>query len=602
MTLTEVLASLARGAGRSAVNLPADVATLLSFTPGINQQSVQGVADAYTKNVTDRVLPPSGDLAETAGEFLGPPTKTAGKGATLLAALGTKHLSRPEIAQILKRARKEGGGTVPLSGADRPTRGYAVATTKQGLQTTFPADGVKTKDVERFMREQGMGKEDNLGLWVNPDDGLLYLDKSKVRDSKFRAVNEGNANKQLAVWDLKRFENVDTPFGVAERKRQELAAPTPFSVITPKPTVKGDAAFPGIYDNPQKIVHDSGKMVVDENPLLRELFGVDRAGLDAMAYQRMDFGNASPLVHQPTRPPEYLDKVTTKKNAQRLQDVIGLTADDPKFTGMAGWYMTEPMLNRPLELLGPTEGAKFFREHHLYASPMSAMNDVAGEIKKGSFAHLLAGQGRLDEFFDTKTLPYGMNHPAHTTAHAAGVKNMQRTGGDRFWQDKNTSQKTPVYFHTKTGENSFWPTSDAHFVRATGLPDVRPKILDKDTGERIVDASSIGKTEMAPLGEWFNKDVTSPLGLTGGVGQPILWGGMASRTGVESAIGAPYLELLTNQIEKSAKRQGITPQEAWDNYILGASGKKSIDPYKGYLGMLLGGAVGAGALMGSEEQ
>jgi hypothetical protein len=81
-----------------------------------------------------------------------------------------------------------------------------------------------------------------------------------------------------------------------------------------------------------------------------------------------------------------------------------------------------------------------------------------------------------------------------------------------------------------------------------------------------------------------------------------MWGAMASRTGVESAIGAPYLEILSENVAKAAKRQGITPQEALDNYILGAAGKKSVDPYKAYLGMLLGGAVGTGSLLGSGKE
>ena len=70
---------------------------------------------------------------------------------------------------------------------------------------------------------------------------------------------------------------------------------------------------------------------------------------------------------------------------------------------------------------------------------------------------------------------------------------------------------------------------------------------------------------------------------------------MASRTGVESAIGAPYLEILASNTRKSATRQGISPQDALDNYILISAGKRPGDPRKAYLGALATLGVGAGA-------
>ena len=583
-SLGGVLGTLGRGVAANLAGLPVDLANAIIGMRG-NPANLEGGTDWMAQNVFGMDDSPLSSAALILGSILGPGPKWTG--------------SRSNIAKILTAAKREGGGTVPLSGAARPQRGYAVATTKAGKQTVFDPADVRPKDIENFMREQRMSKDDALGLWMNPDDGKLYLDKSNVYPSRFRALNEGNANQQIAIWDLARKKNIDTPDESLRRLREVLQSPEEsppaYSVLRPRKTVPGEATLPGLWDNPKRIVNDSAKMVAPEDPLLRELFGVDRADLDALAYQNQDFRIANPLVYEPTRVPEHVGKVTTPSNARRLQDVIGEAADDQRFTGMPGWYVTNPLLDRAKRLLGPEEGERWFLAHHKFASPMSAMNDVQSEIAKGTFTHLLAGQNNLDEFFDVGRLPAGLNHPAHTTAHAAGVRNMMESGGERFWSAANPSPKTPNYYMSKTGQNWYWPTGDAHFVRATGLPDVRPRVIERETGTRIPDASSIGKTEAFPVGKWFTNDVAAPLGLTGNVGHPVLWGAMASRTGVESAIGAPYLEILASNTRRSATRQGISPQDALDNYILISAGRRPGDPRRAYLGALTALGVGVGA-------
>ena len=226
---------------------------------------------------------------------------------------------------------------------------------------------------------------------------------------------------------------------------------------------------------------------------------------------------------------------------------------------------------------------------------MSASSTVPSEIAKGTLAHNLERAGQLEELVAAKAERPVVGGAAQgllnqlADLHPSAVRNMIESGGNRFWSELDPSQKVTNYYYTKMGQNQFWPVSDAHFARMVGLPDVRPwKPVASDEGTVLApNEASIGKTEMAPVGEWFHRNVAEPLGLTGGgTGQPLLWGAGASRTGVESEIGAPYVEMVANAAAKAGARQGISPLDAWIRYML-ASG----DPYKTYLGSLLAAGV-----------
>jgi flavin-dependent dehydrogenase len=68
-----------------------------------------------------------------------------------------------------------------------------------------------------------------------------------------------------------------------------------------------------------------------------------------------------------------------------------------------------------------------------------------------------------------------------------------------------------------------------------------------------------------------------------------VWGAGSHATGVTSPIGAPKLELLSQQIAKAANRMGVSPEQARDMILTGKAHAGFVDP------MLLGGlALGAG--------
>jgi len=355
----------------------------------------------------------------------------------------------------------------------------------------------------------------------------------------------------------------------------------------PVPAVHGQRAVSGVYDDPKKLLEDA--RVEPESPLLGELFGVTRKQLDEQALRMQDKSVKNPLARAPRSAPEHVEMITNPKNTKRVRGVIQAGLESDKMTGMPGWYVTQALKDRAEKVLGPELAEKFYKQHHAFASPMSAMGSVDTEIAKGTLAHLLFGQGRAGEFFDRSKMPKWLQTTAYPTGYSAAMRNLIESGGERFWKDASSglakdaaSPKTPNYYFSKTGENWYYPTADAHFVRGVGLPDVRPMKTVK--GERVMNMDSIGDTEMVPIGDWFANDVLKGTGLTGNVGQPILWGMLANRTGVKTGIGAPYLELMARNTAGTAKRTGKSADAALDDYILGSMGLKEVDPLQAYLG------------------
>jgi len=418
-------------------------------------------------------------------------------------------------------------------------------------------------------------------------------------------------------WISNRMGVGNTPGEVAGEFVGGMFAPGPRALKAPnrleaagEPTVKlrpGNERYNnlGIYDDPRKIVEDSAKNVVDESPLLKELFNTSRQALDERALQKQDPNISSSFLYIPTRPPIHTQEIMVPGNERRLQDIVFETAQHPRFAGSAGWYETDPMLQDAIRVLGPELGRKVYLEHHRFTSPMSVLSTVDKEVNKGTLAHLLHAARRSDEFYPKENMPAGIGGLAHSSSHSAGFRNLVNSQGERFWNPLDPPQKTGPYYHTKTGQNYELPVGDSHWGRGVALPDVR-KWVKNQKGILVPDDSSIGKTEAGILLPWYHKKVAEPLGLTGGVAQPLQWGGMSSRTNVESAIGAPLAEITAVQVAKSAKRQGISPREALDNYWRAAAGLIPADPFKRYLGLLggasvLGGGVLSDAVLDEEQ-
>jgi hypothetical protein len=339
------------------------------------------------------------------------------------------------------------------------------------------------------------------------------------------------------------------------------------------PTVRGRerVAFPKVYRDPRIIVAESSARVPEESPYLSQLFGVSRQDLDAMT-REMPHNLAAPY-YKATRPPEYLPGLEGKANTQRVQDILSIAENDPRFAGSYGWYQSEPLRQRFIEL--NENGARDFDRFSQLGAALSPSTAVPKEIERSSVAYLMDKQGRLSDFLDPRNMPKGYGHAYHTTAHNAGVRNILERGDFRPEQLK-MAPKTRVYYGSRTGENLDVPTADAHFVRGIGLADLRPATKADDFG------SSISATELDPVTQWYRGDVASPIGMRASPAQALQWNAMGTSTGVETELGVPFLELLSRRIGDVAAKEGVSPLKVRDEFITGKRHLAEGGVVKGY--------------------
>jgi hypothetical protein len=374
--------------------------------------------------------------------------------------------------------------------------------------------------------------------------------------------------------------------GMQDEYEQSFNAHTPATWTAGEQTVNNPKrnAFPGVYSDPRQTVADATAKVAPEDPLLQRLFGVSRSDLSDLASARQgnELGNLPGLPPNP-RGSEAAMNVAVPKNAQRLQDVLAESRNSPSlFTGMNGWYSMDPLYERFRQIYGDDEAPARYSHFNTLMSMASPGSPVDQEIARGSAAHWLANEGRFadfDKYGGGKEGPAYGDRPAdmegipghvyHATAQSRPMSDYVRTG-----QVQLGSAKVPVYMGAsgvpETGFQTDLPTGDAHFARAVGLADTRGDRTLK--GQPAVPGSSASTAEMGVVGPWFRNSVASPLGMEASPAQAVLWGAMSPHTGVKSAIGAPKLELLSQQIGKVAQRLGVSPETARDLVITGKAG------------------------------
>lgn len=347
-------------------------------------------------------------------------------------------------------------------------------------------------------------------------------------------------------------------------------------------------AFPGIYDNPREIVQS--QVVAPESPLLQQLWGVTREELGHIGRTRQgNLANWQPAgVAANPRGSAHADRIITRANTQRVSDIIGEGLQRPDLAdGMLGWYVQDPMYQRLAQMFGPEEGLRRFKMLNEVEGMFSPGSDVLTELNRGSMAHKLIREGRFDDFERYAGLPddlraavpefaFTKGHPYHSTAHSGPVRNWLNTGS------LPGSDKVPSYIVAgqvpELGFQTNRAVGDAHWSRGVGLADVR--------GSKNYDASATSP-EMTTLAPWF-REIASRHGLEAVPAQALQWGALANRTGVDTAIGAPKLELRALQIAKAAEREGVSPETMRDLYLAGNRQIGKIDP------RLLGGAGVAG--------
>lgn len=371
-------------------------------------------------------------------------------------------------------------------------------------------------------------------------------------------------------------------------------------------------SFPGIYDNPRELV--SRAKVAPEDPIMKELFGVTRDDLFAIAQQGKREGNITDVpykVPEGAKGARHASQVMNPRNTQRLQDIIGEAEKRPDlYKGMASWYTMDPLFKRFEEIYGPNAVAEYNRFNTLtgMASPGS---EVLTELNRGTAANWLDAQGRFDDFKKFGGVAEAkrgarfpndmrgvMGHAYHSTAQAVPMEKYLSGGVVDMG-----SAKVPSYIAAsgvpETGFQTAYPVGDAHWSRLVGLPDVRGRKTSK--GVEVIPGASASVAEMNSLTPWWQDKIAAPMGLQSVPAQAVVWGAGANATGVTSPIGAPKLELLAQQIAKAAERMGVSPATARDMIIRRQGHAGLADPELLAALAAAGGATALGAGLLSDE-
>jgi hypothetical protein len=349
-------------------------------------------------------------------------------------------------------------------------------------------------------------------------------------------------------------------------------------------------ANPGVYGDPRAIAAAANAIVAPEHPALKALFGVTRDDLYGISQQGTRQGNITePNIWSPAKPGKTNEAalaVMNDANAQRLIDTLAEARKYPGLErGMVPWYVMDPAYQRMVQLVGPERAAKEYRDFNMSMTPFSAGSPVPLEITRGTAARMMWNRGEYEDFKKYGGLagnkrgedfPEALRDVKGVMGHlnmANPVESYMTTGKHGYGTD---SVKINLYSDAsgvpQTGFQTRWAVPDAHFTRATGLPDVRTNMGFNDY---------MGGTEYRPIGPWYREKVATPLGIEAVPAQALMWGTYGPQTGVKTAIGAGKLELLSQAIWERAQRLGVDPQWLRDKVLTGEQHSELEDDNRG---------------------
>lgn len=104
-----------------------------------------------------------------------------------------------------------GGVTIDTKG-NIPTKGYAFAPTK-GTEVKIPTKELTPQHFSDYSAAHAdeLAKPGNhIGAWSNPEDGMTYLDISRVGEPAAKTVAAAHSAKQLSIYDLEHGNTIDT--------------------------------------------------------------------------------------------------------------------------------------------------------------------------------------------------------------------------------------------------------------------------------------------------------------------------------------------------------------------------------------------------------
>lgn len=347
--------------------------------------------------------------------------------------------------------------------------------------------------------------------------------------------------------------------------------------------------FPGIYKDPRDIVGEAkSRMLPDrgkDSPMFR-LFGQTRQSLDELSQGERRFDDFRPGVgfEHPFTPSAagrgsaISPQILTNRNAGRITDALGEALKDPDLRATRSWYEMTPLWDRATELGVGDQGPFSKRAFNTRLGVMSPASDPTTEIERGVLANYLAHEGRTADFVRYGGVPehqrgtgtdgsfppdmMGMkSHAYHRTAQAPNLLDFETTG--RLWSKEH---KVPTYVAATDPIHPYGerPVADSHFTRFLGYPDVR-------TGNTLgVLRGNMGNPEYADMFPWWNDKIAGNLDLRPRDAQALMWNVGGPQTGVRY-IGPSKLEMISDFMEQSAHRLGVSPETARDLILTGQS-------------------------------
>lgn len=119
----------------------------------------------------------------------------------------------PKLAdRVWEKTFANGGATYSVFAGDRGgNKGYAVAVYPE-REVIIPAEEFTPEMMQAYVAQnQDLLTKDpkaNVGTWLNNESGMVHLDVVNVLPSLEKAVEMGEKNNQLAIFDLKNFEEI----------------------------------------------------------------------------------------------------------------------------------------------------------------------------------------------------------------------------------------------------------------------------------------------------------------------------------------------------------------------------------------------------------
>lgn len=125
--------------------------------------------------------------------------------------------------QVVADLRRAGGFTHDFTRGMTPTVGYMVSL--PGHERKIRMDGKSDRDLAALIRDYARTRRallrqpgNYVGGWVNPDNGILYLDVSRVETDVAAARAAAIANQQEAFYDKQCGDEVFVLRGVSEAR------------------------------------------------------------------------------------------------------------------------------------------------------------------------------------------------------------------------------------------------------------------------------------------------------------------------------------------------------------------------------------------------